>query len=128
MQSTWERNLEAVKVFGNLLFQFYFQRSFQTPDSTKVSLQTYLFIDLYFSLFPFLWSMYFYSVVCQSSLGKPFSYAMGTYIYTRLSLMRNARQCSCSYFSLLFSYSIFRQIHIEAVLSGLEENKQFAVE
>lgn len=102
------KNSRSCKIFRNLFFQLCcFQRSFQTPESTKVSLQAYLFTYLYFPLFPFLWSMYFYSSVCQSKPGAPSSYSAGTYIYIRVCLTRNASQCSHSYFSLLFVYSVF---------------------
>lgn len=59
-------------MFWNLFFQFCcFQRSLRTPEPYKVSLQTYFFTDLYFSLYPFLWSIYFYCGICKSNPGKP---------------------------------------------------------
>lgn len=69
-------NSGSYKMLWYLFFQFCcFHRTFPTPESTKVSLQIYIFTGLYFSLYPFLWSIYFYPGTCQGSPGGPLSYA-----------------------------------------------------
>lgn len=97
----WEgnRSLEALGLFFPFCRQ---QSSFQTPESTDVSLQTRLLTDLYFALYPFLWSLYrpFLLRHLPARSGKPRSQPRD----------RNTHHvCIPDLGSLLFVFSIFNK-------------------